>query len=134
MNKHLILSLALAAFSAFAADTPRRAVAVISIDGMHPDCVLKADEHGLRIPNLLRFLRDGTHASAVRGVLPTVTYPSHTTMLTGASGPPGTVSTATKLLIRCARTRAAGIGMPKTSSRQPCGRLPQKPDMLWAAS
>ena len=65
MNKHLILSFALAAFSAFAADTPRRAVAVISIDGMHPDCVLKADEHGLRIPNLRRFLRDGTHASAV---------------------------------------------------------------------
>jgi predicted AlkP superfamily pyrophosphatase or phosphodiesterase len=50
---------------------------------MHPDCVLKADEHGLRIPNLRRFLRDGVHASAVRGVLPTVTYPSHTTMLTG---------------------------------------------------
>lgn len=50
---------------------------------MHPDYVLKADQHGLRIPNLRRFLRDGIHASSVRGVLPTVTYPSHTTMLTG---------------------------------------------------
>src|SRR5882762_1386835 len=50
---------------------------------MHPDCVLKADEHGLRIPNLRRYLRGGVHATAVRGVLPTVTYPSHTTMMTG---------------------------------------------------
>jgi predicted AlkP superfamily pyrophosphatase or phosphodiesterase len=83
MIRHILLSLAMAACSALAADTPRRAVAVISIDGMHPDCVLKADDHGLRIPNLRRFLRDGAHASAVRGVLPTVTYPSHTTMLTG---------------------------------------------------
>src|SRR5215831_15623144 len=68
---------------AFGAESQHRAVAVISIDGMHPDNVLKADEHGLRIPNLRRMLRDGVHASAVRGVLPTVTYPSHTTILTG---------------------------------------------------
>src|SRR4029077_17837069 len=61
----------------------QRAVAVISIDGMHPDYVLKAGEHGLRIPNLRRYLRDGVHASSVRGVLPTVTSPSHTTMMTG---------------------------------------------------
>lgn len=67
----------------FAADAPRRAVAVISIDGMHPDNVRKADEFGLKIPNLRRFWRNGAHASAVRGVLPTVTYPSHTTMMTG---------------------------------------------------
>lgn len=56
---------------------------VISIDGMRPDYVLKADEHGLKIPHLRRILKDGAHASGVRGVLPTVTYPSHTTILTG---------------------------------------------------
>ncbi len=50
---------------------------------MHPDYVLKADEHGLKIPHLRRLLADGAHASGVRGVLPTVTYPSHTTILTG---------------------------------------------------
>ncbi|MCU1236273.1 MAG: alkaline phosphatase family protein, partial [Candidatus Solibacter sp.] len=65
------------------ADSPQRAVAVISIDGMRPDHVLEADRHGLKIPTLRRILREGAHASAVRGVLPTVTYPSHTTMLTG---------------------------------------------------
>ena len=56
---------------------------MISIDGMRPDYVLKADEHGLKIPHLRRILKDGAHATGVRGVLPTVTYPSHTTILTG---------------------------------------------------
>jgi predicted AlkP superfamily pyrophosphatase or phosphodiesterase len=56
---------------------------VISIDGMRPDYVLKADEHGLKIPHLRRILKEGAHATGVRGVLPTVTYPSHTTILTG---------------------------------------------------
>jgi predicted AlkP superfamily pyrophosphatase or phosphodiesterase len=56
---------------------------LISIDGMRPDYVLKADEHGLKIPHLRRLLKDGAHATGVRGVLPTVTYPSHTTILTG---------------------------------------------------
>jgi predicted AlkP superfamily pyrophosphatase or phosphodiesterase len=56
---------------------------LISIDGMRPDYVLQADEHGLKIPHLRRLLKDGAHATGVRGVLPTVTYPSHTTILTG---------------------------------------------------
>ena len=60
-----------------------QSLVVISIDGMRPDYVLKADEHGLKIPHLRRLLKDGAHATGVRGVLPTVTYPSHTTILTG---------------------------------------------------
>jgi predicted AlkP superfamily pyrophosphatase or phosphodiesterase len=56
---------------------------LISIDGMRPDYVLAADEHGLKIPHLRRILKEGAHATGVRGVLPTVTYPSHTTILTG---------------------------------------------------
>jgi predicted AlkP superfamily pyrophosphatase or phosphodiesterase len=59
------------------------ALIVLSIDGLRPDYVLQADKHGLQIPTLRQLLRDGAHASGVRGVLPTVTYPSHTTMLTG---------------------------------------------------
>src|SRR5215467_13629735 len=80
MFRHIALLFALFAGQSAAA---QRAVALISIDGMHPDYVLNADQHGLRIPNLRRYLRDGVHASGVRGVLPTVTYPTHTTMLTG---------------------------------------------------
>ena len=55
---------------------------VISLDGLRPDYVLDADARGLRIPELRRMRREGAMAS-VRGVLPTVTYPSHTTMMTG---------------------------------------------------
>ncbi|MGP8244399.1 MAG: ectonucleotide pyrophosphatase/phosphodiesterase, partial [Bryobacteraceae bacterium] len=60
-----------------------RALLLISIDGLRPDYLLQADAHGLKIPHLRAILRDGAHASGVRGVLPTVTYPSHTTLLTG---------------------------------------------------
>jgi len=57
---------------------------MISIDGMHPDYLLQADKYGLKIPTLRRIMAEGAHATSVRGVLPTVTYPSHTTLLTGA--------------------------------------------------
>ena len=60
-----------------------RALLLISIDGLRPDYVLQADAHGLKIPHLRGILREGAHSSGVRGVLPTVTYPSHTTIVTG---------------------------------------------------
>ena len=60
-------------------------VVLISIDGLRPDYVLEAEAHGLRIPNLRRFIAEGSYATGVTGVLPTVTYPSHTTILTGVS-------------------------------------------------
>ena len=63
--------------------SPDRALLVISIDGMRPDYVSAADQHGLKIPNLRRIRDTGSHASGVRGVLPSVTYPSHTTIMTG---------------------------------------------------
>jgi predicted AlkP superfamily pyrophosphatase or phosphodiesterase len=58
-------------------------VLMISVDGMRPDYVTKADEHSLRIPNLRKILAEGTYAEGVQGVFPTVTYPSHTTLVTG---------------------------------------------------
>jgi predicted AlkP superfamily pyrophosphatase or phosphodiesterase len=73
----------LSLFAVFAQTAPDRALLVISIDGMRPDYVSAADRHGLKIPNLRRILETGAHASGVRGVLPTVTYPSHTTIMTG---------------------------------------------------
>src|SRR2546422_2926237 len=60
-------------------------VVLISIDGLKPDYVLEADRHGLKIPNLRRLVAEGAHASGVKGVVPTVTYPAHTTMVTGVS-------------------------------------------------
>ncbi len=64
---------------------PRPAVILISIDGLKPEYVLEADAHGLKIPNLRGFVREGAYSTGVHGVVPTVTYPSHTTLLTGAS-------------------------------------------------
>lgn len=60
-------------------------VLLVSIDGLRPDYILEADAHGLRVPNLRRMLADGAFSSGVHGVLPTVTYPSHTTLVTGVS-------------------------------------------------
>ncbi len=63
----------------------RLPVVLISIDGLKPDYVLEAAKHNLKIPQLRRFLSEGSYASGVTGVLPTVTYPSHTTIVTGVS-------------------------------------------------
>lgn len=60
-----------------------RPVLLISLDGVRPDLVTQADARGLKVPNLRRFLTEGTYAEGVTGVVPTVTYPSHTTLMTG---------------------------------------------------
>jgi len=60
-------------------------VLLISIDGLQPDDVIEADNRGIDIPNLKRFITQGSYAQGVRGVLPTVTYPSHATLITGVS-------------------------------------------------
>lgn len=60
-------------------------VLLISIDGLRPGDVIEAAERGLKIPNLRRFVTEGAYATGVKGVLPTVTFPSHVTMITGAS-------------------------------------------------
>jgi predicted AlkP superfamily pyrophosphatase or phosphodiesterase len=60
-------------------------VLMISVDGLKPEYVLEADAHGLKIPFLRSLMQGGAYARGVTGVWPTVTYPSHTTLLTGLS-------------------------------------------------
>jgi predicted AlkP superfamily pyrophosphatase or phosphodiesterase len=60
-------------------------VLLISIDGLHPRYVLEAQKLEVDVPNLRSFVTGGAHASGVVGVVPTVTYPSHTTIVTGAT-------------------------------------------------
>jgi predicted AlkP superfamily pyrophosphatase or phosphodiesterase len=88
--KNPLLLLLLSAF--VCASTPAAGVAptaplviLISVDGLKPEAILDAQSHGLKVPNLRAFMSDGTYSTGVHGVLPTVTYPSHTTLLTGAS-------------------------------------------------
>jgi predicted AlkP superfamily pyrophosphatase or phosphodiesterase len=80
----LALSLAVWVCAAGAAQA-KPLLLLISIDGLKPEAILQAEQHGLKLPNLRAFLADGAYATGVRGVLPTLTYPSHMTLLTGAS-------------------------------------------------
>lgn len=56
-------------------------VVLISIDGLRPDFYL---DQSYPTPNLQYMKNNGAYADGVRGVFPTVTYPSHTTLITGA--------------------------------------------------
>ncbi|HSO75924.1 MAG TPA: ectonucleotide pyrophosphatase/phosphodiesterase [Blastocatellia bacterium] len=85
LGAFLLLAIWLPALSAPAEPQSTVPVVLISIDGLKPDHVLEAEKHGLKIPNLRRLVAEGAHASGVTGVLPTVTYPSHTTMVTGVA-------------------------------------------------
>jgi predicted AlkP superfamily pyrophosphatase or phosphodiesterase len=68
---------------ACALNAQSRSVLLISVDGMKPEYVTKADEHGLKVPNMRKMMQEGTYAEGVNGVVPTVTYASHTTLITG---------------------------------------------------
>ena len=78
-----VRTLALLLFASSLIAQQRHPVLMISIDGLRPDYVTHADEHQLKVPTLRRFLTEGTYADGVVGVFPTVTYPSHTTLVTG---------------------------------------------------
>jgi predicted AlkP superfamily pyrophosphatase or phosphodiesterase len=71
----LILVFALAARAA--------PVLMISIDGLKPEYITQADAHAMKIPYLRTLLANGTYAEGVVGIWPTITYPSHTTLVTG---------------------------------------------------
>jgi predicted AlkP superfamily pyrophosphatase or phosphodiesterase len=56
---------------------------MISIDGLVPDYYTAPETLGIEAPHLSMLMASGAHASAVEGVYPSVTYPSHTTLVTG---------------------------------------------------
>ncbi len=62
----------------------RARVVVVSIDGMMPETYLDPDRLGLAVPTLRSIVARGAHARAVESVFPSVTYPAHTTIVTGA--------------------------------------------------
>ncbi|HEY2685236.1 MAG TPA: ectonucleotide pyrophosphatase/phosphodiesterase [Steroidobacteraceae bacterium] len=74
-----------ALYAHVAAAAAKPTVLLISIDGLKPEAVIDAAAHGLKVPNLRAFMQDGFYSHAVKGVLPTVTYPSHATLLSGAA-------------------------------------------------
>jgi predicted AlkP superfamily pyrophosphatase or phosphodiesterase len=60
-------------------------VLMISIDGLRPADVQDAEARGVTAPTLRKLEAEGAYATAVKGVLPTLTYPSHTTLITGVA-------------------------------------------------
>jgi predicted AlkP superfamily pyrophosphatase or phosphodiesterase len=75
-----IAILLLAAAASFA----RQPLLVISVDGLDQRYLADADRMKLKIPNLRRLMREGQWAAqGVLGTVPTVTWPAHTTMITG---------------------------------------------------
>src|SRR5215216_2999864 len=64
---------------------PRRDahVIMISIDGLVPEYYTDASRLGLKVPNLTQMKLGGAYADGVEGVFPSVTYPAHTTLITG---------------------------------------------------
>ncbi len=77
------IALALPALAQAAPAAKGQPVLMISIDGMWPLYVIDADKRGFDVPNLRRIMAEGTYATGVINSLPTVTYPNHTTMITG---------------------------------------------------
>jgi predicted AlkP superfamily pyrophosphatase or phosphodiesterase len=60
---------------------PARHLVIISIDGLLPQRYTSAGP--ARIPAIRSLMQRGTWADGVQGVLPSSTYPSHTTLITG---------------------------------------------------
>jgi hypothetical protein len=61
----------------------KQPLVVISVDGLDNRYLLDADRLGLKIPTLRRLMREGQFSRGVIGIVPTVTWPSHTTIITG---------------------------------------------------
>ncbi|MEO6000013.1 MAG: ectonucleotide pyrophosphatase/phosphodiesterase [Chitinophagaceae bacterium] len=59
---------------------PAKHVVLITIDGSRPDFYLDSSWHAINIRGLMK---DGAYAMGVNSVFPTMTYPSHTTIVTG---------------------------------------------------
>ncbi|RYG00972.1 MAG: alkaline phosphatase family protein [Chitinophagaceae bacterium] len=55
-------------------------VVLITIDGFRPNFYM---EDTWQTPNLMKLKAEGTHALGVNSVFPSMTYPSHTTIVTG---------------------------------------------------
>lgn len=77
-----VVAAVLTGVPAVAAD---RHVVLISVDGMSSDFYLRADELGLKIPNLRHLMKEGSYAEGVQSIMPSLTFPAHISLVTGVS-------------------------------------------------
>lgn len=85
--RHALLAALAVVTTACAARAPRARVILVSIDGLWAGDLARAESAGVRLPTFDSLRRVSETADAVVGQFPSVTYPSHTTMITGV--PPG---------------------------------------------
>jgi predicted AlkP superfamily pyrophosphatase or phosphodiesterase len=78
--RKLFLAFGIILFSAATLKAQEAHVIVISVDGFRPEFY---KDPSWSMVNLRQAMAQGAYSDGVRGVFPTVTYPSHTTILTG---------------------------------------------------
>lgn len=78
--KKIFLSLCWACLGYVNVHAQENHVILISIDGLRPEFYKDA---GWNMVHLRQAMQNGAYSDGVEGVFPTVTYPSHTTMITG---------------------------------------------------
>ncbi|MBI4909537.1 MAG: alkaline phosphatase family protein [Acidobacteria bacterium] len=81
----MILAIGLILTLAGIAPAADRKVVLISIDGLKGTTLGSIVARKLKTPNLNQFVEKGAVSEGLQGVFPTVTYPSHTTLVTGRS-------------------------------------------------
>ena len=81
--KSLLAAACMGTLLASAAQAAPHKLLVISVDGLDWRYLRDRDALGLKIPNIRKIIARSQIADGVTGVWPTITWPSHTTMLTG---------------------------------------------------
>lgn len=81
--KSLLAAACMGTLLASAAQAAPHKLLVISVDGLDWRYLRDRDAQGLKIPNIRKLIARSQVADGVTGVWPTITWPSHTTMLTG---------------------------------------------------
>ena len=66
-------------------EEPAKHVIMISIDGLCPEIYLNPQKEKVQVPNLMTFKQQGVYAKRMIPVFPSVTYPGHTTLVTGVN-------------------------------------------------
>ncbi len=80
----LLLLFVAAGLTAWTANNgPTHKLLVVSVDGLDWRYLRDRDQLGLRIPTIRRLLANAQVAQGVVGVWPTITWPSHTSLITG---------------------------------------------------
>jgi predicted AlkP superfamily pyrophosphatase or phosphodiesterase len=75
---------ALALLLLTAALQAKQPLVIVSVDGLDNRYLAQADQMGLKIPNIRRLMKEGQTSAGVIGAVPTITWPSHITIITGA--------------------------------------------------